>query len=534
MTRPVVPSLGPYPQRGEDFDTFTAKINARFASEPAFTNAVNALGDFVEVKADSAAQAATTAADAAAAAADRAGRAEDEANRAEDEADRAEGFKDFAEMAAAAAGAAAGLPALVGQSGKALTVKDDESGVEWGRVDASEIGDRLLSSQPSKPGYVEADQIYQIDDYPALFGVVGQMEPQEFPNARRTDLFEGGAVTDIRDAYATEDGTVVAVACSVAPGIRVFRWDAGSAVFQPVSLTGSVPTQLPDSVTGTPDGEYLVFSYSGSPRVAVLKRDGLSYAHMQNLSSANISTSRGHTTISNDGQYICTNNSANDPEGRERVWRRQGSVWSLLPAASELSAVVGWRITGDGKRIFTTTGSGTSTVGQQLTVDGNDLKDLSEFASGVAFSGQVAVDYAGQVFLAQQSFVRYDPATNEFSTVPVASHNSSTSVFDNRGVAWTIRYSGNRTLLKRLFEGTTEHSYETPVNIAPVSGSSSPHVYSAAARSLIAFYPAETTGYMDYPYDPVSEFYIPGSVPEQLSALNLRVSTPVKEFVKAE
>lgn len=530
MTRPVVPSLGPYPQRGEDFDTFTAKINARFASEPAFTNAVNALGDFVEVKADSAAQAATTAADAAATAAGQAERAENEAGRSETAADRAEEFKDFAEVAAAAAGAAAGLPALVGQSGKALTVKDDESGVEWGRVDASKIGDRLLSSQPSRTGYVEAGQIYQIADYPALFSVIGKMEPQEFPNAKRYDLFEGGVVTDAVDAYATEDGTVVAVACSVAPGIRVFRWDAVSAVFQPVSLTGSIPSQLPQTVTGTPDGEYLVFSYSTSPRVAVLKRDGLSYAHMQNLTGSIVSN-RSYTTISTDGQYICTNGSASNSEGRERVWRRQGSVWSLLPATSGLDFASSWRITGDGKRIFMSS-TGSSATGFQLTVDGNDLKDLSEFTVGSALSGRLVADYAGQVFLAGAGFVRYDPTTNGISYVPVT---ASASVFDNRGVAWAFLYTGDGSLTKVLIEGTTVYSHETPVNVELSSGAaSSPHVYSAAARSLIAFYSAETTGYMDYPYDPVTEFYIPTSAPDQMIALNHRVVNPIKEFVKAE
>lgn len=46
--------------------------------------------------------------------------------------DAAEGFKDQAETASAAAGAAAGLPTLVGNAGNVLKVAAGESGVEWG------------------------------------------------------------------------------------------------------------------------------------------------------------------------------------------------------------------------------------------------------------------------------------------------------------------------------------------------------------------------------------------------------------------
>ena len=52
MTKPTVPALPDFPVRGDDFDTFTAKANAHVAALPAWTVAVNSMGDYINDRAD--------------------------------------------------------------------------------------------------------------------------------------------------------------------------------------------------------------------------------------------------------------------------------------------------------------------------------------------------------------------------------------------------------------------------------------------------------------------------------------------------
>jgi len=124
VTPPTIDALPPAPLPTDAPEAFNAKSFATLAAQVALVTQVNASNAATHqnaVAADERAVAANASAVAA-------GLSETAAETAKDDAIDA---RDLAQTYAAAAGAAAGVPALAGQADKSLHVKTNESGVEW-------------------------------------------------------------------------------------------------------------------------------------------------------------------------------------------------------------------------------------------------------------------------------------------------------------------------------------------------------------------------------------------------------------------
>ena len=176
--KPTVRTLPPAPDVA-DQATFNDRANIFVPELPPWADEVNALATWTGDRATDAATAQGAAEDARDGAQEARGDAEDARDAAEgwrDEAQAwaegspaggtsaqgwagvAEGFKDSAETAAAAAGAAAGLPSLAGNAGSALVVNAQADGVLWQEVNLPRIGEgqtwqSVLESRSASTSY---------------------------------------------------------------------------------------------------------------------------------------------------------------------------------------------------------------------------------------------------------------------------------------------------------------------------------------------------------------------------------------------
>lgn len=175
------------PTRDMTEDVFVPTANAFIGALPTFVTETNATAATVDADkaaaaqsvTDAAAQVALAAAQVALAAAQvdlaadevtlattQAGNASTSATASATSASQSEGFKDSAETAAAAAGAAAGLPALVGNAGKFLSVNGDENGVLFDDVPVpTPPGMVLLSTQTVTTAVASVDFTGLTDTY---------------------------------------------------------------------------------------------------------------------------------------------------------------------------------------------------------------------------------------------------------------------------------------------------------------------------------------------------------------------------------
>lgn len=133
MTKPTKPTAvaGPTLADAANPQVFSTKTFDWVEYTPLAVQYIADSNDFVETKSDASATSATASADSATASAASATASANSATASATSATASEGFKDSAEVAAAAAQAAAGLPSLVGNAGKVLGVNTAENGVEW-------------------------------------------------------------------------------------------------------------------------------------------------------------------------------------------------------------------------------------------------------------------------------------------------------------------------------------------------------------------------------------------------------------------
>lgn len=196
MAIPVISDLPPAPTRSDGPGDFTPKADAMIGALQPLVVQINIAtqwmaGQLTEAQAQAAAaSAAATAAAASAAAASASKNAaaqsaidatENGAAQvalAEEQVALAVLAKNSAEVAAAAAGAAAGLPSLAGNGRKVLRVKPDATGVEWSG--AHEIGDLLQTARNPGSLYLQAGGIYLQSAYPELFALVGLIGSDPF------------------------------------------------------------------------------------------------------------------------------------------------------------------------------------------------------------------------------------------------------------------------------------------------------------------------------------------------------------------
>lgn len=142
MATPTITPLPTPPSRQNSAGTFATLADNFMSALPPFADQMNQALDFVDRRAEDAAesarqseikggvqvQAATQKANAASLSAQS---ATTQAANAKTQADSSRAFRDTAQSAAAAAQAAAGLPALVGKGGLPLVVNGDSTGVEY-------------------------------------------------------------------------------------------------------------------------------------------------------------------------------------------------------------------------------------------------------------------------------------------------------------------------------------------------------------------------------------------------------------------
>lgn len=173
MTVPAITPLPPAPTRADAPSDFTARADAFVAAQVAMVDELNGAIDFINqraVDADSGASSASESSDTAGqhaqAAASQAGLAATERQSAEIAAGQAQVF-------AAAAGAAIGLPAFEGKGGKYVRIKPDETGVDYG-TPGFEVGDILVTARDPGPTYLPATAgIYLQSAWPALAELLG-------------------------------------------------------------------------------------------------------------------------------------------------------------------------------------------------------------------------------------------------------------------------------------------------------------------------------------------------------------------------
>lgn len=128
--KPDVDALPVAPTRNSP-TTFRARMDAFLAAMVTFRTQIVALAAWIVSTAQEVYDNAGEAATSASTATTQAGIATTKAGEAATSATEAEGYKDNAQTAAAAAGAAAGLPSLTGNAGKALLVNPAADGVLW-------------------------------------------------------------------------------------------------------------------------------------------------------------------------------------------------------------------------------------------------------------------------------------------------------------------------------------------------------------------------------------------------------------------
>lgn len=141
MPVPLVSLLPDPPLPTDPEQVFDNKVGASLLAQQAMVPEMNTQAEFTNQRAIDADASATAAAastvsasDSATAAQQQVALAADQVTLAEGHASQAGQYKTSAEVAAAAAASAAGLPTLVGAAGRALVVSADELTVEWGDV----------------------------------------------------------------------------------------------------------------------------------------------------------------------------------------------------------------------------------------------------------------------------------------------------------------------------------------------------------------------------------------------------------------
>lgn len=184
---PLIPELPPAPSRAQGQVAFNLAADPFIAALPPMVVNVNAsltwIGQQVTAV-DGYRQAAATSAQNAASSATAAGQqvqlAADQVMLAKGQVDLAQAARTAAQAAqdsaqnfAAAAGSAAGLPALAGKAGKALLVNSTANGVVWGEA-GDRIGDVLVSARNPGSNYIPADgSVYLKSAYTELFQLTG-------------------------------------------------------------------------------------------------------------------------------------------------------------------------------------------------------------------------------------------------------------------------------------------------------------------------------------------------------------------------
>lgn len=293
MTEPVTPVLiSPLPDAPLITDAPAAFNDKAFpfaqALDP-FGEQINAIATATNTNAVASKEKATASAASASASAASAVTAEGSVTAAANQVALAVEAKNSAETAAAAAGAAAGLPTLVGKKGQVLSVTQDETGVEWA-PGALELGGAYIGfKKPDAGVFLDPDIVYLKSSYPNLAALVGTSSDGSFaPVARtmpasvvwRSVTFGNGLFVAV--GHATSFG--VNTICATSPdGINWTQrampsgvWYCvtfGNGLFVAMSGSGTVGATSTDGINWTqrviPAGTWIRIAYGNGLFVAI-------------------------------------------------------------------------------------------------------------------------------------------------------------------------------------------------------------------------------------------------------------------------
>lgn len=209
MTDPVTPvPISPLPDAPLITDSpavFNDKAFPFAQSLDPFGDQINTIAIATNTNAVAAKEGATASASSASASAASAVTAAGSVTAAAAQVTLAVAAKDSAEVAAAAAGAAAGLPTLTGNAGKALIVNPTANGVLWGSAGLEVGGVYQGAKKPTVGVWLDTGAIYLQSSYPTLFTALG-LVPGVAPWTQRTQA----ALTGTR-GLAYGNGMYVAV-----------------------------------------------------------------------------------------------------------------------------------------------------------------------------------------------------------------------------------------------------------------------------------------------------------------------------------
>jgi len=273
MTVPVITPLPPAPTRADAPSDFTAKADAFVAAQARFVGETNALAEYVNERAtgvgesvsaaqqsaEAAQQAEAGAAQQVALAADEVVKAAQQVEAATEQADRATEQANAAQNYAAAAGAAAGLPALAGNGGKFMQVLPDETGVRWVDVKPQRIGDILISARGSVEGYLEAvGGIYLQAAYPELYAELGLLGGERGLSWDSSSI--ATAAVNTVEIFVTKQGTIIQLAGTSTLTQVIRSTDGGVTWSAPVTVHATLGAV---GIAESADGTIAVITWAG-------------------------------------------------------------------------------------------------------------------------------------------------------------------------------------------------------------------------------------------------------------------------------
>lgn len=175
MAIPNITPLPPAPTRADGAVDFSEKADAFVAALPPFVQQTNSLAGAINTGILEAGKSQNAAANSATAAANSAIAAANSLTQAKDEAGKAAQQAASAQTYAASAQSAAGVPALKGKARRVLSVKPDESGVEWVSV-TRQVGETIWSVTDPGSDYLPMDGArYPVSSYPLLAVAIGDL-----------------------------------------------------------------------------------------------------------------------------------------------------------------------------------------------------------------------------------------------------------------------------------------------------------------------------------------------------------------------
>lgn len=437
---------------------------------PAMNAAVDEVNDGVLASADNvlAAQAAQSA-------------AEGFANDADTARLGAEDAEQQAQLYAAAAGAAAGVPALAGNAGKALIVKPDESGMEWGDA-AQSIGDILLTARDPGPTYLPADGgVYLQSAYPDLFAEIG---------------LYGGEPANAWGAITTGLGANPIGVASDQNGVWVMGYQTlarsvdNGQTWGPVSLpavdAGAGSITISDIAT---DGQGVWVATSGLPGSGVghIFRSVDNGSTWSKVFDSGTAATAGVTCVATDGAGVWLAGRGNGALLRSSD---NGLTWSSVASGSSV-AILSIATDAAGVWIFTTV----NTLTRRSTNNGLTFTTVS---TGQTNSGAAL-------------------ATDKAGVWMISGSGSSVRSLDN-GATWSAMNSlgtANYTLAtnrKGVWVADTKRSLDNGVTWVTATGKTGPNTtfYTRlASDGDQVFIHGAQRGTPSYEFDPLTQFRVP-------------------------